>query len=204
MFYNLKQATAKLLHPLLKFLIKFHPDTLTGASLIFSLSAGLCFFLSKKPIFLILAIPFILLRMAMNVLDGMLARQKNISSPKGEAFSELVDRFSDLALLLGITFSGYPDKLLGLSATISMLMVSYIGILGKAVGANRQFGGFLGKVDRMVYMILASIIQFTLVRLKIILPIFNYLMVFFIFGSLITFIQRSLNIYKELDKKGKV
>lgn len=204
MFYNLKHASAKLLHPLLKFLINFHPNTLTSASLIFSLFAGLCFFLSKIPGFLILAIPFILLRMAMNVLDGMLARQKGISGPEGEVFSEMTDRFSDLALLMGITFSGYTNNILGLSATISILIVSYMGILGKAVGANRQFGGFLGKVDRMVYMSLAAIMQFILIRLKIILPIFNFLMMFFIFGSIITFIQRVLNIYKELDKKGKI
>lgn len=204
MFYNFKQATAKLLHPLLKFLINFHPHTLTTTSLIFSLCAGLCFFFSNRPIFLILAIPFILLRMAMNVLDGMLARQKGISGPKGEAFSELIDRFSDLALLMGITFSGYPNRILGLLTIVSILMVSYIGILGKAVGANRQFGGLLGKVDRMVYMSLAAIIQFILIRLEIILPIFNFLMIFFIFGSIITFIQRALNIYKELDKKGKI
>jgi len=203
MFYSLKQATTKLLQPLLKFLMNFHPDTLTAASFIFSLCSGLCFLLSTIPGLLILAIPFILLRMAMNVLDGMLARQKGIFGPKGEAFSEMTDRFSDLALLLGITFSGYTDKILGLSATISVLIVSYIGILAKAVGANRQFGGFMGKVDRMVYMILAAIIQFIVIRLKITLPIFNLLMAFFIFGSIVTFIQRAFSINKELDRKGR-
>ena len=69
--YELRKAGRILLKPVLKVFVKFHPDVLTWFSLIFAISTGLCYYFGKNRILLLIAIPLILLRMAMNVLDGM-------------------------------------------------------------------------------------------------------------------------------------
>jgi phosphatidylglycerophosphate synthase len=193
------------LKPFVKVLKRSDPDFLTLLGLAFSLIAGWCFALSENRIMLLAAIPCILLRMAFNVLDGMVARQSGKVSAHGEAWAEFSDRLSDTGIFLGVAVSPYCSRELGLSAVIMVLLVSYVGILGKAVGAERQFGGIMGKVDRLILAMAFGAAIYFFPQPWIFLPggakNFDCLMVVFIGGGAITIVQRWRIIVKQLSKK---
>jgi hypothetical protein len=45
---------------------------------------------------------------------------------------------------------------------VVMLLCSYLSIVSKAAGGKRQYGGIMGKADRMIYLSIASVIAFAL------------------------------------------
>ena len=192
----------RFLKPFVNILGRANPDLLTWIGLIFSLLAGLCFLLSENRTMLLAAIPFILLRMAFNVLDGMVARQTSKTSAHGEALAEFTDRLSDTGIFLGIAFSIYCSVTFGLLGIIVVLIVSYVGILSKAVGAQRQFGGILGKVDRLILIMVFAVAQYFFPGKWIVVPDgwrnFDILMTICIAGGTITVIQRWRMISKQL------
>ena len=101
-----------------------------------------------------LAWPFLLLpvwlplRMAMNAIDGMLAREYGQSSPLGAYLNELSDIVSDAALYLPFAFVApfgpWSVGLVVLAACISEMA----GALGPLVGTTRRYDGPMGKSDR--------------------------------------------------------
>lgn len=91
---------------------------------------------------------WMLLRMALNAVDGMLAREFGQQSRLGAYLNELSDVVADSALYL-------PFALLaGVSPTLVVLVVvlavisEYAGVLGPMVGASRRYDGPMGKSDR--------------------------------------------------------
>ena len=98
--------------------------------------------------------PFLLLpvwlpaRMAMNAIDGMLAREFGQSSAVGAYLNELSDIFSDAALYLPFAFVApfgpWSVGVVILAACISEMA----GALGPLVGAPRRYDGPMGKSDR--------------------------------------------------------
>jgi CDP-diacylglycerol--glycerol-3-phosphate 3-phosphatidyltransferase len=98
--------------------------------------------------------PFLLLpawlpvRMAMNAIDGMLAREFGQSSPIGAYLNELSDILSDAALYLPFAFVApfgpWSVSLVVLAACISEMA----GALGPLVGTARRYDGPMGKSDR--------------------------------------------------------
>jgi len=98
--------------------------------------------------------PFLLLpawlpvRMAMNAIDGMLAREFGQSSAIGAYLNELSDIVSDAALYLPLAFVApfgpWSVGLVILAACISEMA----GALGPLVGTTRRYDGPMGKSDR--------------------------------------------------------
>jgi archaetidylinositol phosphate synthase len=54
------------------------------------------------------------------------------------------------------------DARLGAVTIVVMLLCSYLSIVSKAAGGKRQYGGIMGKADRMIYLSIASVIAFAL------------------------------------------
>ncbi|MFQ5796486.1 MAG: CDP-alcohol phosphatidyltransferase family protein [Candidatus Bipolaricaulia bacterium] len=211
--YQLKPAFRKRLRPLLKRLRGVHPDWLTGAALAVSLIAGALIYASRYPGFLFLLLlvpPLLFVRLALNALDGMLATETGTARPQGEILNELFDRLADVAILLGAVFSDHSIRWLGLLAIVAVLLVSYAGILGKAAGASRQYGGPLGKADRMVYLMVACAAQFALSasgRETVLIfdarsSVFDLVWIWFLLGAVWTVLQRSFDAWKELGNDG--
>jgi archaetidylinositol phosphate synthase len=204
-----KPMGQKMLKPLVNMLSVFNPNFLTFLGLLFSLCAGACFVMAAafNKWLLLVVILFILLRMAFNVLDGMVARQTGRTSAYGEALAEFTDRLSDTGMLLGLVSSMLCTAGLGLLAIICILLASYVGILGKAVGAQRQFGGIMGKVDRLVLIILFCLANFFFpgnwFGWQWGLRNFDFLMVIFVMGSSFTVLQRWVMIVGQLAEQGK-
>ena len=96
-----------------------------------------------------LALPgWMLLRMALNAVDGMLAREFGQQSRLGAYLNELCDVVADAALYLSLL------SLPGVSATALWVLAwaaalcEYAGVLGLMVGASRRYDGPMGKSDR--------------------------------------------------------
>ncbi len=95
--------------------------------------------------------------MALNAVDGMLAREFGQKSRLGAYLNELCDVIADAALALPFAlhpaFGPVPTAIALVLAVIS----EYAGVMGPMVGASRRYDGPLGKSDRAaVFGVLAT------------------------------------------------
>ena len=89
-------------------------------------------------------------RMALNAIDGMLAREFGQQSRLGAYLNELGDVISDIALFAPFALLP-PFSPLWTGAVIVLAVVSeYAGAMGILVGASRRYDGPMGKSDRAV------------------------------------------------------
>ena len=206
--YTLKFWYRKVIEPLAK--LNVHPDFLAYLAVFVSLlTAVLYYFADKYPYFLLIAMILILTRMTLNTLDGVIAIKRKLVSLKGEIMNAFPDRYSDIFLFGGIAFSPLCITPLGLIATTLILLVSYSGMLGKAIGVSWQHNGPLGKVDRLLALILFTFLQFIFLVFKINIPqisgisftVLDIFMIWCILGSQITIFNRISGMMKEI--KGK-
>jgi archaetidylinositol phosphate synthase len=91
-----------------------------------------------------------------DVLDGEVARRTGRAGPKGDFLDHVLDRYSDLLILLGIAFSGYAYPPLALLALASLLLTSYMGTQAQAVGIGRMYRGLLARADRLILLTFAT------------------------------------------------
>ncbi len=130
-----------------------HPDAVSYASVVAAGLAAVCFWNAAKWPWLLLAAPLLAyLRLWFNMLDGMVALASGKASPRGEIVNELPDRVSDVLIFAGVAHSGLNAVISGYWAAIFALLVAYVGTLGQAVGARREFGGLMSKPWRMVVL----------------------------------------------------
>ena len=148
--YGLKPRFQALLRPLVGVLyragITANQVTLAACVVSVALGAFLCF-ADSQALFLLIPLWFFL-RMALNAIDGMLAREHGQASTLGAYLNELTDVIADSALYLPFALlPGSNAALLGLVIVLSILS-EYAGVLGQAVGKERRYDGPLGKSDR--------------------------------------------------------
>lgn len=91
---------------------------------------------------------WLFVRMALNAIDGMLAREFAQQSRLGAYLNELCDVVADAALYLSLgAVSGVPAWLPWL-LVFAAALTEYAGVLGVMVGAQRRYDGPMGKSDR--------------------------------------------------------
>jgi len=211
--YVWKFPFRKVLMPLAKVLKGVHPDILSYLAVAVAFFTGACFYFSaNNPLLLILAIILTFLRMTLNTLDGVIAIERGNLRLEGEIVNALPDRYSDIFVMLGIAFSPYCNIYIGSIAAVSVLLVSYSGMLGKAIGVNWQHHGPLGKVERLILMMIACIVQYTLnsknagyfTILSHKTTIIELLMIWFILSAQITIFNRTKGALKEIREKANV
>ncbi|HUG67978.1 MAG TPA: hypothetical protein VMM76_09505 [Pirellulaceae bacterium] len=131
-----------------------HPDWISYSSVIAAASAAVCFWQGADVPFLLLGGALLCgVRLWLNMLDGMVALESGQASLRGEIINELPDRFSDVLIFVGVAHSGLCFFVSGYWAAIMSLLTAYVGTLGQAVGAKRQFGGVMSKPWRMAALI---------------------------------------------------
>jgi len=163
--YLLKYPYRRVLLPLAKRLKFIHPDVLSYAATLVTAGTAACYiYATARPSLLLVAIGLTLLRMTLNTMDGVIAIERGNLSLKGEIVNALPDRYSDILLVGGITLSPLCTPVLGVLGLASMLLVSYAGMLGKALGVEWQHHGPLGKVERLILVMGFSLWQYLLVR----------------------------------------
>jgi CDP-diacylglycerol--glycerol-3-phosphate 3-phosphatidyltransferase len=89
-----------------------------------------------------------ILRMALNAIDGMLAREFGQQSRLGAYLNELCDIVADSALILPFALIPDVSVLIVLLVTLLALFSEYSGVLGPMIGASRRYDGPMGKSDR--------------------------------------------------------
>jgi phosphatidylglycerophosphate synthase len=130
-----------------------HPDTVSYLSIVASAGAALCFWQAgSRPWLLLLAPILCYVRLWLNMLDGMVALASGKASARGEILNELPDRLSDVMIFVGVAHSGLNSPISGYWAAILALLTAYVGVLGQAVGVQREFSGVMAKPWRMVVL----------------------------------------------------
>lgn len=149
--YDLKPKFQNLLRPLVIKLeqrgVTANQVTLTACAI--SIVLGLILTALSGYHWLFILIPiWLFVRMALNAIDGMLAREFNQKSRLGGYLNEITDVVSDAALYLPFAFISPFDALqIGLIIWLSAL-TEFCGVLGQVQGKTRRYDGPLGKSDR--------------------------------------------------------
>ncbi|KKO90199.1 CDP-alcohol phosphatidyltransferase [Sphingobacterium sp. Ag1] len=160
--YKLKPKFQQLLMPILNFLHqrKITANQITIGSIVFSLIIALFFWYADRfPIFFLVLPIGLLFRMALNALDGMMARLFNQTSKTGEVLNEVGDIVSDVVLFFPL-LKFHPESVYPIVAFIVLSVVNeFCGLIGKVIANDRRYDGPMGKSDRAlllgVYGILA-------------------------------------------------
>ena len=108
-------------------------------------------FAAAEPLSYALGALLVLLNGWLDLVDGALARRQGIASDGGDLLDHVLDRYADVALIAGFTV-GIDAYWLGFLAVTGVLMTSYLGTQIQAVGIGREYGGLLGRADRLALM----------------------------------------------------
>ena len=148
--YQLKPKFQALLQPLLRRLRSWgvSPNLLTLLGIVLSLAMGIFAFYGDRTIALILMPIVLLLRMALNALDGMMARQYNLQSKMGALLNEIGDVVSDIVLYYPLYVLFAMDQIWIMCFLLLSVLNEFAGLLGQALGGARRYDGPMGKSDR--------------------------------------------------------
>jgi CDP-diacylglycerol---glycerol-3-phosphate 3-phosphatidyltransferase len=151
--YALKPRFQRLLRPLVGRLARagVTANQVTVAAAVGSLAVGalVASLAALRPLFLLVA-AWLLVRMALNAIDGMLAREFGQESRLGGYLNELGDMISDAALYAPFALvAPFGPGWVGAVIVLAIIGES-AGILGRTLGASRLYDGPFGKSDRAV------------------------------------------------------
>lgn len=167
--YDLKPRFQNLLRPLMAPLARIGvtPNFITWVALIGSISAGGMIWLAgDHAASLALLAVWLLVRMALNALDGMMARECRMATPHGAALNELGDLLSDLALYLPLASLRAAALWPVILFVFAAILTEFCGLLGQALGGRRIYDGPMGKSDRAAFI--GALALLTLARPSII------------------------------------
>lgn len=144
---------------------RIHPDVFSYLSIVSAAAAAYCFWRSREtPVLLIAAIAFALLRLWLNMFDGMVALAAGKASKRGEIINDLPDRASDVLIFAGVAHSGWCNPFVAYWVAIMAVIVAYVGLFGQAVGVQREFSGVMAKPWRIVVLSIGALATYFAVR----------------------------------------
>ena len=190
--YQLKPAFQALLRPLVRqlFAWKVTPNQVTCAALFLSLGTGAFLFFHRSDFRSLLILPpVLLLRMALNAIDGMLAREFHLETRMGAVLNEAGDVLSDGALYLPLAFVA-GSAVLVVIAVFLALVTEMVGVLGRV----RRYDGPMGKSDRAVVFGVAALSLGLGVSPGI---WFDALMAITVVLSILTIVNRGMHVARE-------
>ncbi len=156
--YSIKPRFQALLRPLVKRLfdagVSANQVTIVAAA--GSILLGLVLALNIENVALFLLLPFwMLVRMALNAIDGMMAREFNQQSSLGAVLNEMGDVLSDTALILPFALLAPFNPFAVVLVALLAVLTEFVGVVGQSLGASRRYDGPMGKSDRaLVFAIL--------------------------------------------------
>ncbi len=149
--YDLKPAFQNLLRPLVNTMAKkgITPNQITWAALCLSAVTGIAIGLSDGAVWILLMIPVIMfIRMALNALDGILAKEHNMTSERGAVLNEMGDVASDAVLYLPFALIPGVNSIAIVLFVVVGILSEMAGVLGASIGHQRRYDGPMGKSDR--------------------------------------------------------
>jgi archaetidylinositol phosphate synthase len=187
---------------------KVDPNVISGISLVLAGMAGLIIYLSPNywQLFLPLATVLVLLSGFFDGLDGKVARLIGQSSRRGDFIDHVFDRYADIFMIGAIAVSAWCNPYVGIMAIIGVMLTSYMGTQAQALGCGRNYGGLLGRADRLLVLMVAPLFQFVMVAAgttafsfgSFHLTFFEIAMLWFGVVGNITAVQRARAIWKSV------
>lgn len=198
--YDLKPRFQALLRPLCTKMAKngITANQVTITAIVLSAIGGGTIAFFPEAVFPFVLLPVILFfRMALNAIDGMLAREFDMKSPLGALLNEFGDVLSDLFLYIPFIYvTGVPASLT-LLVVILALLVEMAGIISIQIGGSRRYDGPFGKSDRAFAFGLLSV----LIALNIPLSSWiSFYLGFLVLLSVITLWNRCSKALKEVQE----
>ena len=149
--YDLKPSFQRLLRPVCDWLARhgITPNQLTVGTALMSFVEGLWLTLEPGARLPLLILPLVLfVRMGLNAIDGMLAKENRLQSRLGALLNELGDVVSDIVLYLPFALIPGVNPVLVILVVIAGIIVEMTGVVTIQIGASRRYDGPLGKSDR--------------------------------------------------------
>lgn len=171
--YDIKPAFQNLLRPLTRALATagVTANQVTIAAALLSAAVGGAVAWAPTQRWPLLVVPgFLFVRMALNAIDGMLAREHGMKSRLGAVLNEIGDVVADAALYLPFAFvPGFSPT--GIVVVVVLAIVSEMtGVVAVQIGATRRYDGPMGKSDRAFWFGLMSLLVGIGVPLQPLLP----------------------------------
>jgi CDP-diacylglycerol--glycerol-3-phosphate 3-phosphatidyltransferase len=149
--YDLKPRFQALLRPIAARLVNAGATAngVTLAALIMSLAQGAAIAFWPESRWPLLLLPVTLfVRMALNAIDGIMAKEHDQKSNIGALFNEISDVVSDAALYLPFALIAGVNAPLVVLVVVASVIAEMTGVLGPMIGATRRYDGPFGKSDR--------------------------------------------------------
>lgn len=196
--YEIKPKFQQLLMPIVDWMRKIGmtPNQVTILALLLSIITGiiLSIFHDNKWIFILMPI-VMFVRMALNAIDGVMAKKYQMKSHLGLLLNELGDVISDLFLFIPFVFIA-EDYGIGIMLFISLSIISEMaGVTVQVIGSSRRYDGPMGKSDRAFIVGFISFLIF--VHLNII-PYLHFVFYICSILMLINIYNRIINGLKEV------
>ena len=173
------------------------PDQVSVLAFGIAIAAGGAFAVGE-PVFYALGGVFVLLNGWLDLVDGALARHLEVTSDGGDLLDHVLDRYADIAIIAGFT-AGIDAYALGFLAVTGVLMTSYLGTQIQAVGIGREYGGLLGRADRLALMgIVGFVAAAYSAPIVVGLNVVGLLLVVFAIVGHLTALQRFLGAWSDL------
>jgi len=149
--YEIKPKFQQLLMPIVDWMRKIGmtPNQVTILALLLSIAMGIILSIFHENKWIYILMPIVMfVRMALNAIDGVMAKKYQMKSHLGLLLNELGDVISDLFLFIPFVFIA-EDYGIGIMLFISLSIISEMaGVTVQVIGSSRRYDGPMGKSDR--------------------------------------------------------
>lgn len=186
--------------------MRVSPNQVSLASIGFSLIGGSLLLVeaggSPSPAPFLLTAVFIQLRLAANLLDGLIAVEGGRKTKTGELYNEIPDRIADVAFLATAGYATHHGEwgiAMGWGASVLAVTTAYLRAIGARRGQPQDFCGPQAKQHRMFLLTLACLLA-SAEKLASYPPriLFLFLTVITL-GTLLTCIRRTVHLARQLE-----
>jgi len=150
--YDLKPKFQALLRPIVQNLANrgITPNQVTMFAMLLSILVGAIIALTHGAKWILLFVPFFMfLRMALNAIDGLLAKEHNMKTKRGAMFNEMSDVIADVALFLPFALIVGINPIYVVLFTIVGVFSEMAGVVAQTLNGERRYDGPMGKSDRV-------------------------------------------------------
>lgn len=150
--YDIKPRFQALLRPLVERMARagIRANQVTLAAMLVSIAVGIavgCTAATHRWTWGLLPL-WLFVRMALNAIDGMLAREHGQASKLGAVLNELGDVIADAGLYLPLALTGVFALWPLAVFVVLAVLTEMTGVIGVQIGAARHYEGPMGKSDR--------------------------------------------------------
>jgi archaetidylinositol phosphate synthase len=156
-----RSSVDPVMEPIAKKMQGVDPNLISWLAFLFAVLAGYLFIVAGdgQHYLLLLAFLAIILNSVLDALDGYVARYTGKASRMGDFLDHVLDRYADAFIFGGIALSAYCHFSVGLVAIFGVIFTSYMGTQAQAIGLSRNYGGILGRADRLALLLIFTLLQ---------------------------------------------